>query len=178
MAPDTGRVLLPAQRNPHIMLRVVLVFKHEPDYRQHTFLTPEADMAVIGIGLDLVERARIERALNRFDEAFLARILSAEERRRVPQGAARRVDFVAARFAAKEAAAKALGTGFANGIGPRDFEILSLPSGAPHLRLSGAALEQAKRLDVSTCHLTLTHSTTHAAAVVILETASLTSSRI
>ena len=134
-------------------------------------------MAVIGVGLDLVERARIERALNRFGEAFLARILSVEERRLVPQGAVRKVDFVAARFAAKEAASKALGTGFANGIGPKDFEILSLPSGAPRLRLTGAALEHARRLDVAACHLTLTHSTTHAAAVVILETASLTSSR-
>lgn len=134
-------------------------------------------MAVIGIGLDLVERSRIERALNRFGEAFLARILSTEEQKHVPQGTVRKIEYVAARFAAKEAAAKALGTGFANGIGPTDFEILSLPSGAPRLRLTGAALEHAQRLDVSACHLTLTHSTTHAAAVVILETASLTSSR-
>ncbi|HIU18124.1 MAG TPA: holo-ACP synthase [Candidatus Avidesulfovibrio excrementigallinarum] len=134
-------------------------------------------MAVIGIGLDLVERARIERALNRFGKAFLARILSPEEQRLVPQGGARKIDFVAARFAAKEAASKALGTGFANGISPRDFEILSLPSGAPRLRLCGAALEHARRLDVASCHLTLTHSTTHAAAVVILEAVSPTSSR-
>ncbi len=134
-------------------------------------------MAVIGIGLDLVERARIAQALDRFGEAFLTRILSAEERKLVPQGAARKIDFVAARFAAKEAAAKALGTGFANGIGPRDFEVLSLPSGAPRLRLAGPALEHARRLDVSACHLTLTHSTTHAAAVVVLENGPLTSSR-
>ena len=79
-------------------------------------------MGIIGIGLDMVELSRIERSLRRFGEHFLDRIMDEEERRAVPGDTAspssRLTAHVAARFAAKEAAVKALGTGFAAGIGP------------------------------------------------------------
>ena len=76
---------------------------------------------------------------------------------------------MAARFAAKEAAVKALGTGFAEGIGPRDVAVRSLPSGKPELVLSGKAREKADALGVKKLPLTLTHTRDNAAAVVILE---------
>ena len=125
-------------------------------------------MAIIGIGLDLIELSRMERSLHRFGEHFLNR-----ERSAIPgdpaSPSARAVSHVAARFAAKEAAVKALGTGFAEGIGPRDVAVRSLPSGKPELVLSGKAREKADALGVKKLHLTLTHTRDNAAAVVILE---------
>jgi len=81
--------------------------------------------------------------------------------------------FVAARFAAKEACAKALGTGFANGVTMKSIEVRSLPSGAPTLLLSGRAQELANAMGAERLHLSLTHGRDVAAAVVILEGAPL-----
>ncbi len=128
-------------------------------------------MAIAGLGMDLIELARIERVLARFGDTFLKHILSPGERRDLPAAKAARTAFVASRFAVKEAAAKALGTGFADGVLPADIETCKLPSGTPRLKLYGMAREKARSLDICACHLTLTHSSTHAAAVVILETA-------
>ena len=124
-------------------------------------------MGIVGIGMDLVELERIEHSLERFGERFLEKVLTRGERAALSEG--NRVARVAARFAAKEAAVKALGTGFANGIGPADIEVVSLPGGQPALRFCGAAAEAAARLDVCASHLTLTHSRTVAGAVVVLE---------
>lgn len=134
-------------------------------------------MAVIGIGLDLVELARVERALIRFGTHFLNRILTEDERARVPeespgalkQPSARQTAHVAARFAAKEAAVKALGTGFSDGISPRDVEVRSGTSGKPELVFQGKARDRAGQLGVRAVHLTLTHTRDNAAAVVIIE---------
>ena len=128
-------------------------------------------MAILGIGLDLVELSRVERSLRRFGEHFLTRIMTADERAAVPGALtdAGVVAHVAARFAAKEAAVKALGTGFACGIGPHDVSVRSLPSGQPELILSGRAHERARALGATHVHLTLTHTRDNAAAVVILE---------
>ena len=112
-------------------------------------------------------------ASGRFREHFLNRIMADDERSAIPgdpaSPSARAVSHVAARFAAKEAAVKALGTGFAEGIGPRDVAVRSLPSGKPELVLSGKAREKADALGVKKLHLTLTHTRDNAAAVVILE---------
>lgn len=130
-------------------------------------------MAIIGIGLDLIELSRVEHSLLRFGEHFLNRIMTDAERAAIPGNPAsptpRTISHVAARFAAKEAAVKALGTGFAAGIGPRDVSVRSLPSGKPELVLSDKALERARTLGVREVHLTLTHTRDNAAAVVILE---------
>lgn len=120
-----------------------------------------------GIGLDLVELSRIRDSLERFGERFLARILTPAERAALPQGDA--VPHVAGLFAAKEAAVKALGTGFSKGIGFHSVELGSLPSGQPQLRLLDKALEQAQSLGASTVHVSLTHGRDTAAAVVVLE---------
>jgi holo-[acyl-carrier protein] synthase len=93
---------------------------------------------IIGIGTDLVDIRRIERTIQRHGDRFLARIFTEAERAR----AGRRVDVVetyAKRFAAKEACAKALGTGFRRGVFFRDIGVVNLPSGKPTLQLAGGA---------------------------------------
>lgn len=138
-------------------------------------------MAIIGLGLDMVELARVERVLRRFGTHFLDRIMNDREQAGLPGGFAnpreeeslhpspRAVAWVAARFAAKEATVKALGTGFSEGIAPCEIEVSSTPSGKPELVLHGNAAKKAERLGVQTLHLTLTHTRDNAAAVVILE---------
>ena len=122
---------------------------------------------VLGLGVDVVEIPRIERALARFGERFLRRILTAEEiswlagRGNVPAR-------VAAFFAAKEACAKALGTGLA-GLSWQEMEVFHEASGRPGLRLSGAALERFLALGGQRAHLSLSHERKYAVAVVILE---------
>jgi holo-[acyl-carrier protein] synthase len=93
---------------------------------------------IIGIGTDLVDIRRIERTIQRHGDRFLARIFTEAERAR----AGHRVDVVetyAKRFAAKEACAKALGTGFRRGVFFRDIGVVNLPSGKPTLQLAGGA---------------------------------------
>ena len=122
---------------------------------------------ILGIGLDVAEIPRIRDSLTRFGERFTARVLTAAEAAGMPK--ADPAPYVAARFAAKEAAAKALGTGFAQGVAQTSIEVVSLPSGAPSLRLHGKALEIADAMGVQKIHVSLTHGRDIAAATVILE---------
>lgn len=124
---------------------------------------------ILGLGLDLVSLPRMERSLERFGEHLLERVLTPAERALLPAAPGAKAAYVAARFAAKEAAVKALGTGFAQGVGPRDVEVVSLPSGRPELRLHGAAARRAREMGVVSAHLSLTHERDAAAAVAILE---------
>jgi holo-[acyl-carrier protein] synthase len=121
-----------------------------------------------GIGIDLVELERLRGVLDRHGSRFLDRVLTADEREYcdrhrdpVPQ--------IAARFAAKEAALKAIGTGIAAGIGWKDVEVTRSEEGAPSLRLSGAAARIAAEMEVGVIHVSLTHDRHSAAAVVVLE---------
>jgi holo-[acyl-carrier protein] synthase len=123
---------------------------------------------VIGIGTDVIEIARIAQSLDRFGDRFLHRVYTAREiayclRKR------NSAESLAARFAAKEAAAKALGTGISRGIGWLDLEVVRQPSGKPTLHLSGRAAAHAQKLGVATISLSLTHSKDTALAVVIME---------
>ena len=128
---------------------------------------------IAGLGLDLAEIARLAASLERFGDRLIQRLLTPGEQERLAALApARQATFLASRFAAKEAAVKALGTGFAENISPLDVEVVSEPSGRPRLRLHGQAAVRAAALGVSHTHLTLTHTNTTAAAVVILETSS------
>ncbi len=123
-------------------------------------------MAIVGIGLDVVELDRIARLQVRFGQAFAQRILTAEELQRLPM---QTIPYLAARFAGKEAAVKALGTGFTRGIIFQHIEIITMDSGQPTLTLSGKAAETASALGVSAMHISLTHGRDTAAAVVVLE---------
>lgn len=126
-------------------------------------------MGIAGMGLDLTELERVEHLLKRNEQRFLELVLTPAERQAVPAHMSRKVAHVAARFAAKEAAVKALGTGFCGGITPQCIEVDREASGKPLLRFLGAASTRANELGVCRTHLTLTHSRHDAAAVVILE---------
>ena len=101
---------------------------------------------ILGIGSDMVDIRRIERVIVRHGERFLARIFTDAERARAERRA-NRVETYAKRFAAKEACAKALGTGIRGGVWWRDIGVVNLPSGRPTMRLTGGAL---KRLEAIT----------------------------
>jgi holo-[acyl-carrier protein] synthase len=100
---------------------------------------------ILGIGSDLVEIARIEQVIARHGERFLARIFTEAERARAERRANRAATY-AKRFAAKEACAKALGTGLRNGVFWRDMGVVNLPSGRPTFKLSGGALARLQAI--------------------------------
>jgi len=126
--------------------------------------TRRGSTVIVGIGTDVIGVARMERLLARHRQRFLDRWF--DPRELPPEASAERC---AARWAAKEATVKALGTGFANGIIPSQIAVLSLPSGAPVLHLAGAALAQAQALGASRFHVSLSHADGVAVATVILE---------
>jgi holo-[acyl-carrier protein] synthase len=122
----------------------------------------------IGIGIDLIQNDRIADSLARFGDRFRQRIFTEAETAYCESCARPELHF-AARFAAKEAAFKALGTGWSGGVRWKDVEVLRLPSGQPELRLHGVALERASALGARRFQVSLTHDHTVSAAVVVLE---------
>ena len=127
---------------------------------------------IIGIGSDIIDIRRIERSVERFGERFLNRVFTDGERDKAEKRR-RRIDTYAKRFAAKEACAKALGTGIYRGVAWKQMEVVNLPGGKPTLRLSGAAAERLAELTPSTLnsliHLTLTDDHPWAQAFVVIE---------
>lgn len=127
---------------------------------------------ILGIGTDLCDIRRIESSLERFGERFTHRVFTDGERAKCDRRAARGPSY-ARRFAAKEACAKALGTGIAQGVFWRDMEVVNLPSGQPTLRLTGRAREHLARMVPEghevRLHLTLTDEPPLAQAFVIIE---------
>jgi holo-[acyl-carrier protein] synthase len=123
-------------------------------------------MPLLAHGIDLTEVARIGRMVAEHGEKFLERCFT--ERERAYAGDRKRRDeHLAARFAAKEAVLKALGTGWSSGIAWTDVEVVLLPRGQPTVSLSGRAAEVAASLGITTWFLSLTHTETHAMASVI-----------
>jgi len=100
---------------------------------------------ILGIGTDLVDIRRIEQAIARHGDRFINSIYTEVERARAERKA-NRIDTYDKRFAAKEACAKALGTGFRNGVFFRDMGVVNLPSGKPTLRLTGGALRRLQAI--------------------------------
>jgi holo-[acyl-carrier protein] synthase len=96
-------------------------------------------MMILGLGNDIIDIRRVERTIERYGERFLSRVFTDIERRK-SDGRAGRAASYAKRFAAKEACAKALGTGFRQGVFWRDMGVVNLPSGRPTLELTGGAL--------------------------------------
>ncbi len=123
---------------------------------------------ILGIGTDLAEVDRIGKSIDRYGERFLTRIYTQRERA-YAESKANSTERFAARFAAKEAGMKAIGTGWSRNVTWRDFEVVNERSGRPTLRLSGAALRIAEGLGVTRISLSLTHTAAMAMAVVILE---------
>jgi holo-[acyl-carrier protein] synthase len=123
---------------------------------------------VLGLGTDLIETQRMQDSIDRFGDRFLDRVFTAGEIaycRRKKNSA----ESFAARFAAKEAGAKALGTGISHGVSWRELEVRREMSGKPTLHLSGRAAELAAAMGVRRLQLSLTHSRDLAMAVVVAE---------
>ena len=123
---------------------------------------------IIGTGVDLCEVARMREAIERHGLRILNRVFT-EAEIAYAQRKANRFERFAARFAAKEAGMKALGTGWRGGLGWRDLEVKNLPSGRPTLALHGKAAEIAEKLGVRNISLSLTHTSEQAMALVIFE---------
>ncbi len=122
---------------------------------------------ILGLGIDLVEVARIRAVHERQGQRFLDRVYTPEEQAYC-LGFKEPWERLAARWAAKEAAMKALGTGWARGIGFTDIAVRST-AGPPQCILSGAALAHAQALGMSSCHLSLSHSGGMAVAALVIE---------
>jgi holo-[acyl-carrier protein] synthase len=130
--------------------------------------SPGPPPALHGIGVDLVEIARVAAIHERFGARFAERVLGPLERAAL--AAERRpARFLAMRFAAKEAFVKALGTGFRHGIALHEIEVHKDPEGRPSLTLSGCAAKEAARRGAGPAHLSLSDEAGHALAFVVLE---------
>ncbi|HLW80820.1 MAG TPA: holo-ACP synthase [Candidatus Acidoferrales bacterium] len=123
---------------------------------------------IVGFGLDIAETDRITAAIERHGRAFLERVFTETEIRYCERHKAK-YERYAARFAAKEAAMKALGTGWRKGVRWRDIEVRNAPSGKPGIHFSGEAEKHAARLGARHFHVSITHSGNIALAQVILE---------
>ena len=125
-------------------------------------------MSILGIGVDLVECARIQHSLDRFGERFLRRVFTIGE-----IGYSQSMKFparhLAARFAAKEALSKAFGTGIGKSMGWKDIDIHRKPSGEPFVVLEGSAKQLATDRGVGKVWISLSHTEGHAMAVIVLE---------
>lgn len=123
---------------------------------------------IVGSGVDLCEVGRVREAIARHGERFKRRVFTDREIA-YAERKANVYERYAARFAAKEAGMKALGTGWRGGVAWRDFEVMNLPSGKPTLYFHGKAGELANELGVRHVALSLTHTREQALAMVILE---------
>lgn len=123
---------------------------------------------IVGVGVDLAEVTRIRAAFERHGERFRNRIFTPLEIAYCERKA-NKFERYAARFAAKEAGMKAIGTGMRGGVRWQDFEVVNLPSGKPTLRFHGKAATYAERLGVNNVALSITHTSETSLAHVILE---------
>ena len=123
---------------------------------------------IVGTGIDIAEVPRIAQSIERFGARFLGRVFTEGEIGYCNRKA-NRAQHYAARFAAKEAAMKAIGTGWSRGVRWRDFEVCRMPGGRPTLTFHGKAAEFAARLGAKQVALSLTHTEQYAIAQVILE---------
>jgi holo-[acyl-carrier protein] synthase len=123
---------------------------------------------IIGMGIDVVQNDRLRESIKKFGPRFINRIYTEIESAYCNKCADPTIHF-AARFAAKEAAFKALGTGWAAGVKWRDIEVQRLPSGQPTIHLSDEALARATSMGATRFHVSLTHDQLVSCAVVIFE---------
>ena len=135
---------------------------------------------IIGLGSDLCDVRRIEKVLERHGERFLARIFTPSERARADRRA-NRAETYAKRFAAKEACAKALGTGLRRGVFWRDMGVVNLPGGRPTMQLTGGALARLQAITPAGCEarieVSLTDEGPTAQAIVIISAVPLVSAK-
>ena len=123
---------------------------------------------IVGTGIDIAEVPRIAESIERFGERFLHRVFT-ESEIQYCDSKANRVERYAARFAAKEAAMKALGTGWSHGVRWRDIEVARQPGSRPTIKFHGKAADFAARVGAKNVALSLSHTPDQAIASVILE---------
>ncbi len=123
---------------------------------------------IVGSGIDLVEIARIQQSLERFGPRFLNRVFTSAEQAYCMRKR-NAAESLAARFAAKEAAAKALGTGISRGVNWLEIEVVREPGGRPNILFHGRAAQIAAQLGVAHAALSITHTATLSMANVVLE---------
>ena len=124
---------------------------------------------IFGIGVDLCDITRIKKLYEKYDDKFARKILTDKEfkqfkKRAIPE------QFLATRFAAKEAAVKALGTGFSNGIWFQSVEISNQESGKPQIHFHDKAKDKCEKNLIVSSHLSLSDEKNHVVAMVVLET--------
>jgi holo-[acyl-carrier protein] synthase len=124
---------------------------------------------IVGTGIDIAEVPRIRQSIERFGDRFLHRVFT-EGEIRYCDSKANRIERYAARFAAKEAAMKALGTGWNHGVRWRDVEVARQPGHRPTITFHGKAAEFAQKLGTANIALSISHTAEQAIAQVILET--------
>ncbi len=135
---------------------------------QFSIVSETTYFMILGIGIDLEESARIGDSIERFGPRFLNRVFTAGEIA-FCEGKGNSIERFAARFAAKEAAFKALQASWTTGMSWRDFEITVSPSGAPRMVLHGSAAQLANSRAVDSIHVSFSHTRTHVTAIVVLE---------
>jgi holo-[acyl-carrier protein] synthase len=123
---------------------------------------------IVSIGIDIIEVARVREVLSR-SPRFVERVFTLAERAYCDGRGVVAAQHYAARFAAKEAALKALQTGWSGGITWQDVEVAARTSGAPYLILSGEALRLFEESGATAVHLSISHTSEHAIAQVVLE---------
>ena len=123
---------------------------------------------IVGTGIDIAEVERIERSIARFGARFKERVFTADEIRYC-ESKANKAERYAARFAAKEAGMKAIGTGWSRGVRWQDIEVRRLPGGRPTVVFHGKAGEIFAKLGGVRAHLSITHTKESAMAYVIIE---------
>jgi holo-[acyl-carrier protein] synthase len=123
---------------------------------------------IVGSGIDLVEIGRIQRSMDRYGQRFLSRVYTVSEQAYC-QSKRNSAESFAARFAAKEAGAKALGTGISHGVNWLEIEVIREPSGRPTLKFHGRAAQRAAHLGATRAALSITHTAQLSMASVVLE---------
>ncbi|OGV64533.1 MAG: holo-[acyl-carrier-protein] synthase [Lentisphaerae bacterium RIFOXYB12_FULL_65_16] len=123
---------------------------------------------IIGIGVDVLEVERMQRTIDRYGDQFLGHVFTDEERREAPTGAGKAA-YYAGRWAAKEAIAKALGTGIGRRCGWTDIRVLRGPDGQPQVTLHGVGAATASTLKVSRIHISISHERKLACASAVAE---------
>ena len=123
---------------------------------------------IAGIGIDIVSISRFERLIERYGSRFLVKVFTDRERKEGERKAVR-APFFAARFAAREAFYKALGTGWGRGLPLKEVSVASDESGRPSLTIGGRMQTELAQRNIADCHVSLTHDGDSAVAVVILE---------
>ncbi len=124
---------------------------------------------IVGLGVDVIEVERIREVLDRHGENFLKHVFTVEEQQGAPPEAQVAAQYYAGRWSAKEAVAKALGTGIGKECAWTDIRVVRWPTGQPGVELFGAGAESARKLGVKRIHLTISHEKKLACAAAIAE---------